>query len=99
VKSEPRNYLTVVKAMTNDGRAQRILVVIDEYTRECLALWVARRLGSLQVIDTLADVQTRPGAKTDKRLTHSHRDKYTRVDPIRVGRKPVFHFRWREQWT
>jgi len=45
-----------VKAMTHDGRALRILVVIDEYTRECLALRVARRLGSLQVIDTLADV-------------------------------------------
>jgi putative transposase len=45
-----------VKAMTNDGRALRILVVIDEYTRECLALRVARRLGSLQVIETLADV-------------------------------------------
>jgi transposase InsO family protein len=45
-----------VKAMTHDGRALRILVVIDEYTRECLVLRVARRLGSLQVIDTLADV-------------------------------------------
>ena len=45
-----------VKAMTHDGRALRILVVIDEYTRECLALRVARRLGSLQVIETLADV-------------------------------------------
>ncbi len=45
-----------VKAMTHDGRALRIVVVIDEYTRECLALRVARRLGSLQVIDTLADV-------------------------------------------
>ena len=45
-----------MKAMTHDGRALRILVVIDEYTRECLALRVARRLGSLQVIETLADV-------------------------------------------
>src|ERR1017187_9429282 len=45
-----------VKAMTHDGRALRILVVIDEYTRECLELRVARRLGSLQVIETLADV-------------------------------------------
>ena len=45
-----------VKAMTHDGRALRMLVLIDEYTRECLALRVARRLGSLQVIDTLADV-------------------------------------------
>src|ERR1039457_5451831 len=45
-----------VKAMTHDGRALRILVLIDEYTRESLTLRVARRLGSLQVIDTLADV-------------------------------------------
>jgi eukaryotic-like serine/threonine-protein kinase len=33
-----------VKAMTHDGRALRILVVIDEYTRECLALRVARQI-------------------------------------------------------
>jgi transposase InsO family protein len=45
-----------VKAMTHDGRALRILVLIDEYTRECLALRVERRLGSMQVIETLADV-------------------------------------------
>ena len=45
-----------VKAMTHEGRALRILVVIDEYTRECLALRVARRLGSLPGIETLADV-------------------------------------------
>jgi transposase InsO family protein len=42
--------------MTHDGQALRILVLIDEYTRECLALRVARRLSNLQVIDTLADV-------------------------------------------
>jgi hypothetical protein len=42
--------------MTHDGRALRILVLTDEYTRECLALRVARRLGSVQVIETLADV-------------------------------------------
>jgi len=45
-----------VKAMTHDGRALRLLVLIDEYTRECLAIRVARRLGSHEVIDTLADV-------------------------------------------
>src|SRR5271156_2188742 len=53
--AEPRHY-DFVKAMTHDGRTLRVLVVIDEYTRECLALRVARRLGSLQVIETLADV-------------------------------------------
>jgi putative transposase len=45
-----------VSAMTHDGRTLRILTLIDEYTRECLALRVARRLNSLEVIDTLADV-------------------------------------------
>ena len=57
--AHPANHVwsyDFVKAMTHDGRGLRILVVLDEYTRECLALRVARRLGSLQVIDTLADV-------------------------------------------
>jgi len=45
-----------VNAITHDGRALRILTLIDEYTRECLAIRVARRLASLEVIETLADV-------------------------------------------
>ncbi len=45
-----------VKAMTHDGLALRLLVLLDEYTRECLAIRVARRLGSLEVIETLAEV-------------------------------------------
>ena len=36
-----------VKGRPHGGRALRILVLIDEYTRECLALSVARRLGRL----------------------------------------------------
>ena len=45
-----------VSAMTHDGRTLRLLVLIDEYTRECLAIRVARRLGSYEVMETLADV-------------------------------------------
>ena len=45
-----------VSAMTHDGRAIRMLTMIDEYTRECLAIRVARRLGSYEVIEALADV-------------------------------------------
>jgi putative transposase len=45
-----------VSAITHDGRTLRILTLIDEYTRECLAIRVARRLASLEVIETLADV-------------------------------------------
>ena len=45
-----------VSAMTHDGRTLRLLVLMDEYTRECLAIRVGRRLGSNEVIETLADV-------------------------------------------
>jgi putative transposase len=38
---------------TADGRAFKILTILDEYTRECLATLVERRLTSLDVIDQL----------------------------------------------
>lgn len=38
---------------TNDGRAIRILNIIDEFTRECLAVKVARKINSQAVIDEL----------------------------------------------
>jgi putative transposase len=50
--------------MTRDGRTLRILTLIDEYTRECLALGVTRRLNRLEVIDTLADVMLGRGIPT-----------------------------------
>jgi transposase InsO family protein len=45
-----------VSAVTHDGRTLRLLTLIDEYTRECLTVRVARRLRSQEVIDTLAEV-------------------------------------------
>jgi putative transposase len=42
-----------VTARTADGRAFRMLTIIDEYTRECLAIRVGRRLTSEDVIDQL----------------------------------------------
>ena len=36
-----------------NGRAFRILNIIDEFTRECLALMVARKISSQDVIDQL----------------------------------------------
>jgi putative transposase len=50
-----------VAALTHDGRNLKILTLIDEYTRECLALRVERRLGSEEVIETLAAVMTTQG--------------------------------------
>ena len=50
-----------VSTRTHDGRTVRLLTLIDEYTRECLALRVARRLGSLDVMDAVADVMLMRG--------------------------------------
>ena len=43
-----------VQTRTHDGRAFRMLTVIDEYTRECLAILVARQLRSDDVLHLLA---------------------------------------------
>ena len=40
----------------HDGRPLKILTVVDEYSRECLALVVARRLRATDVLETLADL-------------------------------------------
>jgi transposase InsO family protein len=42
-----------VKDQTTDGRPLKILTVVDEYTRECLACPVARRFTSGDVVRTL----------------------------------------------
>ena len=46
---------------TSDGRAVRMLTVIDEFTRECLAIDVARRLTSEDVLERLSDLFVRRG--------------------------------------
>ena len=45
-----------VRALTHDGRMLRLLTLIDEYTRKCLAIRVARRLNSYDLIEILADL-------------------------------------------
>ena len=42
-----------VKTRTADGRAFRILTIIDEFTRECPAILVARKIPSQDVIDQI----------------------------------------------
>ena len=46
---------------THDGRVLKILTLIDEYTREALAIHVARRIRASDVIDILADVMVERG--------------------------------------
>lgn len=41
---------------TANGKAFRMLSVVDEYTRECLAIHVERKLNSTHVLETLAEL-------------------------------------------
>jgi len=45
-----------VKDSTSDGRSLRLLTIIDEFTRECLCIAVARRLTSQDVLDRLTEL-------------------------------------------
>ena len=58
MRPERRNHVwsyDFVEAQTHDGRKLRLMTLIDEYTRQCLAIRVARRINSLGVIETMAD--------------------------------------------
>ena len=41
---------------THDGRPLKILTIVEEYSRECLAIVVARWLRSIDVLETLAEL-------------------------------------------
>ena len=45
-----------VEDRTREGRKFRTLNVVDEFSRECLAIRVGRKLGSMEVIDVLTDL-------------------------------------------
>jgi transposase InsO family protein len=53
-----------VEDRTRDGRKFRMLCVVDEFSREALAIRVARKLSSIDVIDTLADLFIARGTPT-----------------------------------
>jgi putative transposase len=52
-----------VEARTHDGRSVRLLTMIDEFTRQCLAIRVARRLNSAHVIELLGDCMLQHGVQ------------------------------------
>ena len=57
LRAERRDHVwsyDFVQARTHDGRPFRMLTVIDEHTRECLAIDVARSLKSDDVLERLA---------------------------------------------
>ena len=59
LRPEHRNHVwsyDFVEDRTHDGCKYRTLNVIDEFTHECLAIRVSRRLNSTDVIDVLSDL-------------------------------------------
>ena len=59
LRAEHRDHVwsyDFVEARTHDGRKFRMLNVVDEFTRECLAIRVARKFKAADVIDVLSDL-------------------------------------------
>lgn len=59
LRPQHRNHVwsyDFVMDRTHDGKPFRMLCVIDEFTRECLAIRVERRLNARIVLDVLADL-------------------------------------------
>ena len=59
LRPEYRNHVwsyDFVADRTHDGRPIKMLVVIDEFSRECLAIKVARSIKSQDVLEVLADL-------------------------------------------
>ena len=64
LRPQRRNHVwswDFVMDRTHDGRVLKILTLIDEYTKEALAVHVARRIRASDVIDILADVMVERG--------------------------------------
>src|SRR5205814_4799568 len=64
LRAERRNHVwsyDFIEERTHNGRKFRMLNIIDEFTHECLAIRVSRRLKSSDVIDALSDLFIRRG--------------------------------------
>lgn len=67
LRPERRNHVwsfDFVECQTHDGRRLRLMTLIDEFTRKCLAIRVARRINAIGVIETLADAMLFEGTPT-----------------------------------
>ena len=55
---------------THDGRPLKILTIVEEYSRECLAIVVARWLRSIDALETLAELFVTHGVPAHIRSDH-----------------------------
>lgn len=67
LKPEYKNHVwsyDFVMDRTYEGRSYRMLNIVDEYTRECLAIKIKRRLNSADVLDVLSELFLLKGVPT-----------------------------------
>ena len=81
-----------VEDRTRDGRRFRMLNVVDEFTRECLAIRVGRQPNAADVIDVLSDLFILRGIPSHARLDNGPEFAATAVKSwiSGVGAKPAF---------
>ena len=112
LRPEHRNHVwsyDFVEAQTHDGRKVRLLTLIDEYTRECLAIRVARRINSFGVIETMADVmlvrgipehiRSDNGPEMTAKIVRNWLAKARRQDALHRARQPLGERLLRERST
>jgi transposase InsO family protein len=95
LRPEYRNHVwsyDFVEAHTHDGRSLRVLTVIDEFTRQCLAIRVSRRLNNAHVIEVLADSMLLHGVPEHVRSDNGAEMTARRVRNwlATVGTQPLF---------
>ncbi len=80
-----------VASRTHDGRALNLLTVLDEHTRECLAIVVARKIRAHDVLEVLADLFVRHGPpeylRSDNGPLSANVRETQSTQRIRVGRR------------
>jgi len=81
-----------VATRTEDGRPVKLLTIVDEYTRECVAIDVARRLRSDDVLLRLAELFVHRGVPQHLRSDNGPEfaAKSVREWLQRVGVQPLF---------
>ncbi len=82
----------MVEDKTHDGKKFRILNIIDEYTRECLMVYVARRIRSNEVKECLVKLFIKRGIPEYLRSDNGSEFIAQRVQDFltRFGTKPTF---------
>jgi transposase InsO family protein len=95
LRPEYRNHVWAydfVADRTQDGRPIRLLTIVDEYTRECLAITVARRLRSDDVLAQLTALMSTRGTPTHLRSDNGAEFTATAVREwlARVGVQTLF---------